>query len=51
MNSFLKSFSISFIGAWIGYFGFMLLINILLWFCWNETKELYQPVWNIFNLI
>lgn len=51
IDSFLKGFVCGFGGFWAVYFAFMYLINVMLWFVTDESEMVYQPIWNIFNLM
>lgn len=50
-NNFVKGFIKGFLGYWATYAYFMFMINIVLWFMTDESKEFYQPIWNIFDLM
>ena len=51
MKSFNKGVIFGFVGSWFVYFTFMFFVNMILWFCTNESEMFYQPVWNIFKLM
>lgn len=51
MKNFNKGVIFGFIGSWFVYFTFMCFINMILWFCTNESETVYQPIWNVFNLM
>ena len=50
MKDFIKSMVLTFVICVVVYFAVMFFINSAMWLVTDESEQVYQPVWNIFNL-
>lgn len=50
MKNFVKNMIKGFVWTWVVYGVVMFYFNIIMWIFTDESEQVYQPIFNIFNM-